>query len=435
MFFEQSFEVPLGLAEARAKAAEYIKLMGYQPDGSGRFIRGGGIKTLLSLNPREWKTVLTIEISLSPAGISQLNLTLDVSSAGHLITRNDRVYWGNEFELLQASLLQGEFQGNNLILLARQVAARKKFGVALTIGGMIAGGVLISVIGQDMSKGVYGMFAGAVVGSFMRNPFANWMEKRVQVNPEMQAAREPKQENSDLNATYGHKVIDIQQKFHHSLRSWGIWLIVSGILSLFSFRGTGAISGVTSIILGVASFGFSTPAMHIVYGVLMVWSGLFKSFGFGLGAATIFGLLQIGIGVAVFLQFRRFNRAYQMGQFLAKNPTFVPIRQVEILSADRNANSLPWISLVIGIVGVTIFFVGFLALIMMQSTASIEVKTAIDFVVQSALALGLIGFGIGLGSLIVHKHRMVVGVLGTLLNGLLVTINAIWLSLLILSSR
>ncbi len=64
-----------------------------------------------------------------------------------------------------------------------------------------------------------------------------------------------------------------QERLERQIRSWGVWLIIMGVLQMLSARGLSP-WGVVLLVIGVASFYFQEAAMYIIYAVTIGWAGV-----------------------------------------------------------------------------------------------------------------------------------------------------------------
>ncbi len=202
------------------------------------------------------------------------------------------------------------------------------------------------------------------------------------------------------------------------IRSWGVWSLLWGGISLFA---TGIFSspwGVLLLIVGLASFFFRTASMYIIYGVTLAWAAIHNFSGFNL-TWVIFSLVQVYATVRVFLSYRRYRRAEAeiLAQPREPNP--------EAVSARRASVYFPWIGAFLGclsFIGVVLGFLAALVISIEQKSAS-AVPGYIYYAIDLTINTGVLGFALGLASILSRYRPKILGVLALVAGALTLLID------------
>lgn len=188
------------------------------------------------------------------------------------------------------------------------------------------------------------------------------------------------------------------------IRSWAVTLLILGALSIFASGVLSAPWGVMLIIVGLASFYFRSSAVMVVYGVTLAWAGvtnLISGQGFWIG----FAILQ---GYLVFRVFQKFISFRQAELSLGEQDS-----DPNGLTPKRSANVFPWVSGLLGffsLLGFVGIFVGMVIFIVV--TKSQVVPQFVIFLEGLIVNFGVLGFAVGLASILSKHPRKIVAIVG-----------------------
>jgi hypothetical protein len=202
------------------------------------------------------------------------------------------------------------------------------------------------------------------------------------------------------------------------IRSWGIWSLAWGGLSLITSGIFSSPWGILLIIVGLASFYFRTAAMYVIYGVTLAWAALQNLTGLH-GAWILFSLFQVYATVRVFMNFCHYHKVELevIRASLAQAP--------ETLSASRAARAFPWIGTFLGIFSFIGFVFVFLLsiLIAYQRGNSGSVPGYLTYLLELDINLGVLGFALGLAYVLANYRPKLLGILAIIAGSLTLLID------------
>jgi hypothetical protein len=193
----------------------------------------------------------------------------------------------------------------------------------------------------------------------------------------------------------------------NEIRSWGFVLLGLGILHIFSSGFLSAPWGILLIIVGLASFFFRTASMFIVYAMTLAWAALFNLTDLNTGW-VIFAFIQILLSFRVFMRYRRFRKVEDAVLGLA------PDNLVASKSTDRASRFFPWIGSLLGcssIIGF-VLFIFILLIIAIFSENSPSFPDYFVFIEGLLVNLAVLGFAIGLASLLSQYRPKALAIIG-----------------------
>lgn len=112
-------------------------------------------------------------------------------------------------------------------------------------------------------------------------------------------------------------------KTRRKIKNWGIGLIVMGIISLLLPTFLNPIWGGLIIAVGILFIVIRQPGLYIVGGAILILAGLYNILIGSMGGWTIFGILQIGLGISENVQFKKLMT--QSNGYNKKNQQLIPI--------------------------------------------------------------------------------------------------------------
>ncbi|HLO18357.1 MAG TPA: hypothetical protein VK206_26225 [Anaerolineales bacterium] len=184
------------------------------------------------------------------------------------------------------------------------------------------------------------------------------------------------------------------------IRSWGLWSLGLGVLHIVSSGFLSAPWGILLFIVGLASFYFQTASMFIIYAITLAWAALSNFTGFQIGW-VLFALFQLYLSFRVFKQYRRFRDVETT--YLK---TITDDAVVNKPSPNQAARYFPWTGAIVGcssIIGLFFIFL-YVAWVVIsgrsEDASHIPVPLYIAFMKDLIVNLGVIGFAVGIASLL-----------------------------------
>lgn len=243
-----------------------------------------------------------------------------------------------------------------------------------------------------------------------RDPFPITTAKTMLPGDEMTANQPPVQAIPDGEAG---KSPDISQEpeqyqaIYKETRSWGLALLVLGVLHIIMSGLFDASWGVILIIIGLASFYFRSAAVFIVYSFTLGWASVSNAFS-GSGAWIAFSVLQ------AFLAFKTFRKFLSFRQLEFKLATVGDQQTIDSeVVKDRSATSFPWISLVLGLTSIFgLFAVIIVMVVLAVITGEDEVSAFFIFVGSTITNLAVLGLATGVASLLMRYRYKAASIIG-----------------------
>ncbi len=197
------------------------------------------------------------------------------------------------------------------------------------------------------------------------------------------------------------------------IRSWGFWSIGLGAVHFITSGTLSAPWGLLLIVVGLSSFLFPSASMFVIYGVTLAWAAIYNLIGLNL-TWVFFAAVQVYFSVRVFLAYRRFQKTEI--DYLASDAVDPAAKK----STLRSARIFPWLGALVGIfslLGYVVFIVAIFALaVMVQGTYTLPAY--VDFIDATLVNLGVLGFALGLATLLSKYRPRALGIVA-LVAGLL----------------
>ncbi len=209
------------------------------------------------------------------------------------------------------------------------------------------------------------------------------------------------------------------------IRNWGFWNIGLGVMHLVISGIFSAPWGVLLIIVGLASLFFPTASMFIIYAVTISWAAVWNLLSFNLEWA-IFAMFQVYFTIRIILDYRRYRKVEEPSPASA-------IESSTPQQATRRADRyFPWIGSCMGCSSLFgyIVFIFIIILAIIVSPDSVSFPDYFSIIEGILINIGLLGFAIGLASLLSRYRPMALGVLGLVAGALTLVV---YLALLLIS--
>ena len=112
-------------------------------------------------------------------------------------------------------------------------------------------------------------------------------------------------------------------QMYKSIRSWAIFSLVLGVISIFANRTLDPVWGVIMCLVALLSWRIKIPAMFIIYSIVMGWAALINGLSILLGGQVYWvflSLMQIYWTITIVLQYRKYRKLrlvelYQAGKW------------------------------------------------------------------------------------------------------------------------
>jgi hypothetical protein len=202
-------------------------------------------------------------------------------------------------------------------------------------------------------------------------------------------------------------------KMLKQVRSWGLWMLGIGVLSLI-LSGLSGSWGVVLILVGLASFVFREAPMFVVYGIMCAWAGI-SNIVSGEAGWIAFGALQLFLTFSILKQYTRYRRAEAALD--------------SALGSQRTGRAFPQIGCALGALAlggsVTIMVGG----VLVEAAGVPGVEPIVVWLFALLVELAVLGAAVGTASLLSGFRYKMLAVLGLVASGLvLLTVLALSIS-------
>lgn len=207
-------------------------------------------------------------------------------------------------------------------------------------------------------------------------------------------------------------------KMRKEVRSWGLWLLAIGVLSLI-LSGLSGSWGVMLLIVGLASFVFRETAMFVVYGIILAWAALNNILS---GQATwiVVALVQLGLTFHVFRRYVRYRRAEQA---LDRPP-----------GPQRASRAFPQIGCALGALALAGLVIIFAGAVLLSVGGGTDMTGSLVWLESLVTGLAVLGLATAVASLLSGYGRKLVAVLGIVASSLVLLVElALFLLALLLA--
>jgi hypothetical protein len=461
MFFEIKYTTHHEPGQATGIIQDYFLRNGYKKsEGTFEFTRGNRIFSAVSITPRSWPTVARIHVEPLPIQGSLIQVTYEVNAKGQMVFMNDKRFWDKEIAGLAKALSTDDYQGK-----CTPWPNSVYFGI-ITLVFMALGLFLGYFVSQIMKTSVVGGIMFVIVGFSLFTPPALKMERRLKISweknkriqqtpnfslsdpisdisPAESAGLQPAlaaDSSSAAAVTLGfpdnlaaevspakmdESIVLSEAAMNRQIRSWAIWSGLFGIIDLISSHFTSDWAW-TLILVTAMSVIFPAPAMFILYGIILIWVAVNNISG-GNITWIIFAIFQIILGISVF---RNFSRYIPVWKYYRNNLDCPDLPQPS-RGLMRSANGLPITGFLLSAIGFIGSLTAFILEIVLKSTSFGKTYgdlLSILFIVM--LNIGMIGFGVGLGSMLSAYKQHVLSILAMIAGSFVILI---WLGLILLS--
>jgi hypothetical protein len=226
--------------------------------------------------------------------------------------------------------------------------------------------------------------------------------------------------------------MDLVLEMYKSIRSWAIFSLILGGLSVISIGKLDPGWGIVLIIIAILSWKVKIPGMFIVYAVIMAWaafSNLVSGFSGSERWWLVLALGQAYWSIAIIKQFRKYRRLplqelYQSGGWAAdlpplQNETLIVNRFAIIgtILAGISSILLPGLCIATFVIGITA-----------QST---EVPGMMIWLMSGVMDVSVLALGLSCAALFSRTEQKALSISGVVMSGLQLVI---WICILLLGA-
>ena len=197
------------------------------------------------------------------------------------------------------------------------------------------------------------------------------------------------------------------ERMERQIRSWGIWLIITGVVQMIGARGLSP-WGVVLLLVGAASFYFQESAMYIIYAVTIGWAGVLNLLNSTTALWRGFAIIQFVIMVTLFWQFRQYRRAEKLAAGATADAT-------SIAAPTRTQRWFPLGALVLGGVALLLFIAAIGIAFVLHNRALLPLINVLETL---AVNMAVLGVATGLAGWLTIPFNKWVSITGCLAGGL-----------------
>jgi hypothetical protein len=209
--------------------------------------------------------------------------------------------------------------------------------------------------------------------------------------------------NQALNALVGARAVLFKEN-----RSWGIWLLIMGVIHVLTSGFLSAPWGIMLVLVGLGSFLFKSASMFIIYAVTLSWAAISNLVSLETNW-IIFALLQLFFAYRTFRQFGRFSKLES-----TYNDLLAAVEGDGSATINRTATWFPWLGLLLGCLSIfgQILLFSIVIVLAVFSQGGETVPGYVDFLFDLLLNAGVLGFSVGLASVLANYRPRPVAIIG-----------------------
>jgi hypothetical protein len=206
------------------------------------------------------------------------------------------------------------------------------------------------------------------------------------------------------------------ERLQRTIRSWGTWLIVMGVIEMLTVRGVSP-WGVVLIIVGAVSFYFREAPMLIVYAVTISWAGLNNLL---LTTSVFWKGFAILQALIIYLLFRQFWQFRQAEKRAAEAAPALPTETLPASAPTRTERWFPWFTLLLGGVAVLLFIAALVGAFILRNR---DLFSVINLLETLAVNMAVLGLATGLASWLSIASNKWVAIVGCVASGLTLAVE------------
>ncbi len=427
---------------ALAKAADFFSKNGYKRNSvSEPFIRGSSFGGRWAFSPKGWFARTYISSDPHPLIGSTVIVDLEVKTDGQMITGGEKKFWEKEFKNLATALGTDEYTYKST-----PWPITVYMGISTFVLGL-AGLFLGVFISMQLKLSIFFIpifaitFMTSLGGAGLRIDKKIFDRKAARQNPRQadlmranltlpisQNATMPdnriliSKEQGISEGISDNELLALEMQMKKGISSWAVWTGIFGALNLFNSHFQSSY-GLTLIIVALLSLVFPAPAMYILYGVSIIWVAASNATA-GEIQWLLFAAFQVYMGIKVLLDYKKFAPIWKTYQSNLNNPD----KPQPGKGMQRSAGFFPWIGFVLSGIGA----VGCIALVitLFVLNDSIPDDSPIFFALDLMIDFGMLGFAIGLASLLAGYKKSVLSIITMIFSSFIILI---WVGMVVLS--
>lgn len=225
--------------------------------------------------------------------------------------------------------------------------------------------------------------------------------------------------NNSLDAIRKMSTPDAYQKMLSDIRSWGWSLAVFGIIHLVAGHSLSLSHGLLLISVGALSFLVRESPMYVLFASVLAWAAISNFTGSNSPGWMLFGFFQVLISVQVFQRFFLFKKIEKdYNESLVMDPP-----EPASYRPKRTDQIFPTVSIVAGIGGLLGTLFGLGMIFVLSAAQNVYLAKIAAAVTDVAMIVAVLGFSLGLASLLSKAPRRQLSIVGTVAGGLAILID------------
>ncbi|HTP11717.1 MAG TPA: hypothetical protein VMP08_25865, partial [Anaerolineae bacterium] len=205
------------------------------------------------------------------------------------------------------------------------------------------------------------------------------------------------------------------EKMERQIRSWGVWLLIMGVLQMIDVRGLSP-WGIVLLLVGAASFYFREAAMYVIYAVTIGWAGLLNFLNNTTTLWRGYAIVQFVIMIAIFWQFRQYRRAEKLATSASTDAALADAAADAAPAVPtRTQRWFPLFALVLGGVALLLFIAAIGSAFLLHNRALLPLITVSETL---AVNMAVLGVATGLAGWLTIPFNKWVSIAGCLTGGL-----------------
>ena len=196
-------------------------------------------------------------------------------------------------------------------------------------------------------------------------------------------------------------------KMLKEVRSWGLWLLVMGVLSVF-LSGLSGSWGVVLLIAGLASFVFRETPMFVIYGTILAWAALGNMLS-GQVSWIAFAVFQL---ILAFWVFRKYARFRQAEKALGDLP-----------DPQRARRAFPQIGCALGALALSGLVIIFAAAVFLSIGGTTDLPGFLVWSESLVIGLAVLGLATAAASLLSGYRHKLLAILGIIASSLTLVVE------------
>jgi hypothetical protein len=222
----------------------------------------------------------------------------------------------------------------------------------------------------------------------------------------------------DLGVESSERIVEFQTEDHQAImnkdiRSWAVWLLLIGVIHIFTSGFLSAPWGVLLLIVGLASFFIRDRVMFIVYGVTITWAAISNLISTQ-AVWIMFAIVQVILAISLFRKFFHYGNVLKD---VESSPINNPASATE--PGSRVPRLFPIIGFLLGIASIGGFIACAILLMFIPFRPEMDpVILILEFGLELMVNIGVLGVAISLSALLAKYGSNLLNAGGIISGGL-----------------